>query len=505
MRPARLAALLIVAAAVPTRAAPETTSPASAEPTAPAPAEPSAPERPPAPAEPAPAAPVATAPAPVATAPAPTARAPAEETFTPIVAPPGEAPPLPFPVVLSTGPVLNPRVAVGDFHFDPHVRVRLRGAYTQQDPNVAFIGRTNGFNMAMARVGVTGGFRRTVKFALSLEGAADVRPQQNQLTDELSTRLRDAYATFSPWDFLQFTAGHFRPPADRESLSSIDAAAGTGRAGTPQLLPEVSVGTRGVAAGEGLQVRGMDPGRDLGVMVHGDIAPLPFVGGTYALALVNGNGQTQVLNDNNHPTAYARATFGVRNLPVLTLADVGISAHYGRNTNLAALPNTFEDEVLGSAIDGVVQVLGFQVQSQLHWIQTRHLTSRAPSELALGTFVQVAWRDIMGFSPVGRVAYYQASSALPQHTVTEFTGGLRYDMPGLPLTAQLAFTHPEETGWGIYDVGADDKTRSDKVPSAARVPSALRSPMGVGNWTVDQRDGMSLTNDRVEFVLQMSF
>jgi hypothetical protein len=240
-------------------------------------------------------------------------------------------------------------------------------------------------------------------------------------------------------------------------------------------------------------------------MVHGDVYPLPFVGGTYALALVNGNGQNQVLNDNNQPTVHARLTFGVRNLPVLTLADVGLSAHYGRNTNLSALPNSFDDEVMGSALDGVVQVFGFQVQSQVHWIQTRHLTTHAPSELAIGTFVQVAYRDIFGFSPVARVAYYQATSALPQYTLTEFTGGMRYDMPGLPLTMHLAFTHPEETGWGVYDLGVGDKTTNSKVPTAARVPSALRKPLGVSNWMVDQREGMSLTNDRVEAVMQMSF
>jgi hypothetical protein len=357
----------------------------------------------------------------------------------------------------------------------------------------------------MARVGMTGGFRKSVKFALSLEGAADVRQGNNQLVGDLSTRLRDAFFTFAPWDFLQLTAGHFRPPSDRESLSSIDAAAGTGRLGTPQLLPEPSVGTRGVQAGEGLQVRGMDPGRDLGVMLHGDIYPLPFVGGTYAFAVVNGNGQAQVLNDNNLPTVYARATFGVRNLPVLSLLDVGVSGHYGRTTNLSALPNTFNDEVMGAAVDGVVQVFGFQVLSQLHWIQTRHLTTAAPTELALGGFVQVAWRDIVGFSPVARVAYYQASSGLPQFSLAEFTAGMRYDVPGLPLTAHLAFTHPEETGWGIYDLGEANTTRDDRVPEAARVPAAIRRPFGVNNWMVDRQDGLGITNDRVEAVLQMSF
>ncbi|MBI5493385.1 MAG: hypothetical protein HY904_00050 [Deltaproteobacteria bacterium] len=500
MRPALTAAPLLLLCARAFAGAPEPTAPATSAPdaTASPDAGPAAPTETPAPA-------TAAAPdgGPAPAAPAPQPPAP-DETFTPILVPPGEAPPLPFPVVLSVGRVLNPRVSVADFYFDPHVRLRLRGAWVQQDPNVYFVGRNSGFNMAMARVGVSGGFRRTIRFNLSLEGAADTRSGSNQLVGELSTRVRDAYFTFAPWEFLQVTAGHFRPPSDRESLSSFDAASGTGRAGTPQLLPEMSVATRGVYAGEGLQVRGMDPGRDLGVMLHGDIRPLPFVGGTYALAVVNGNGQNQVLNDNNQPTVWSRITFGLRNLPVLTQADVGASVHYGRTSNIAALPNTFDDEALGSAVDGVVQLFGFQVTGQFHWVHTRHLTTRAPTELALGGFAQVAWRDLFGFSPVARVAYFQPSSALPQFTVVEVTGGMRYDVPGLPLTAQIGFTHPEETGWGVYDLGAANTTREKRVPGA-RIPEPVRHTVGVNNWSLDRADAYPITNERVEAVLQMSF
>ena len=136
--------------------------------------------------------------------------------------------------------------------------------------------------------------------------------------------------------------------------------------------------------------------------------------------------------------------------------------------------------------------------------QTRHLTTRSANELAVAGFLQVAWRDFHGFSPVGRVAYYQASSALPQLTVAEFTAGMRYDTPGLPFTLHIAYTHPEETGWGIFDLGESNTTRVSEIPSAARVPSPLRSRLGMSNYMLDRRDGLPLTNERIEIVAQMA-
>lgn len=486
------------ASAPPTAAPLENTSPGG---TTPAPEAPAAPATPATPADPAG---PQSAPAPGAP-PSPVGTAPLEETFTPIMAPVGEAPPIPFPVVLSVGSVMNPRLGVGDFYVEPHVRMRLRAAWVQQDPNNYTVGRTNGFNYAQARIGLSGGFRRSVKFVINLEGAASRRDGLNQLLGERVPSLRDAYFTFAPWDFLQFTAGQFIPPANREVLNSLDAAAGAGRVGTPQLLPETSVGTSGVRAGDGNTVRGLDPGRDVGVKVHGDIKPLSFMTGTYALAVVNGNGQNTIGNDNSSPAVWARGTFGFHSLPVLTLADVGVSAWYTRNTDISTLPNEFNDEVMGSAVDGVIQLLGFQVMAVLEWQQTRHLTTRSANELALGGFLQVAWRDIYGFSPVARAAYYQASSALPQLTVAEFTAGMRYDVPGLPFTFQLAYTHPEETGWGVFNLDPSNETRVTEIPTAARVPAPIRERTGVSNYMLDRRDGLPLSNERLEAVFQMAF
>lgn len=436
----------------------------------------------------------------------PTAPNPAaEETFTTITAPIGEAPPLPYPVVLSLGSHLTPRLGVGDFYIEPHARVRLRAAWTQEDPNDFTIGRNNGFNLDQARIGVTGGFRRTVRFALSLEGAHVSRTSNNLLTGELSTRLRDAYFTFSPWEFLQFTAGQFIPPTDREALSGFDAAAGSNRGGvaTPQLLPQLSVANRGTVPGEGRPTSGFYRGRELGVMMHGNVNPLPFLGGTYALALVNGNGENRILNDNSDPFIHGRVTAGLHNLPILTLLNVGASLRYGRNTDITNIPDTVSDQVLGGAFDSVIQLIGFQVWGQVMWQQTRHLTTGIPSELSLGGFLQVAYRDLFGFSPVFRAAYYQFSNAFPLN-VAELTGGMRYDMPGLPITLQLAFTHPEETGWGVYDIGRTG-LKNERLTNIPRAPGAIRSPFGIPDWGLDTRDTTTLLNDRAEFIAQMSF
>ncbi|MEW5851090.1 MAG: hypothetical protein AB2A00_20045 [Myxococcota bacterium] len=509
MRPARIAALVLGVLGLPGALHAQATTPATPAPTSEPPTEAPAsstatPTSPAAdPSAPAPSTQPADAAAP--TTPPPPA-APVEPPLGVWRAPLGEAPPLPYPVVLSAGSGLAPRLSVGDFMLEPHARIRLRGAWVQADPNIYFVGQNSGFNLALARAGLTGSFRRSVRFSLSVEGAADRRDRQNQLVGELSTRLRDAFLTFAPWDFLQLTAGQFRPPSDRESLSSIDAATGSGPRASAQLLPEVSVGNRGVQAGEGLQTRGLDPGRDIGVMLHGDVKGGPFFTATWAMALVNGNGENQVLNDNAEPVAWGRWTAGVHGLPVLNLLDVGLSLHYGRNTNISALPSVFHDQVVGSTLDGVIRIFGFEVWAQGTWQQTRHFTTQAPTELAVASFLQVAYRDLFGFSPVVRAAFFQPSSALPQYTVAELTGGMRFDMPNLPLSIFLSYTHPEETGWGIYDLGADDATPSDaNAANIPRAPAALRTPLGIRNWGVDQREGFPIANERLEGAIQLSF
>jgi hypothetical protein len=89
--------------------------------------------------------------------------------------------------------------------------------------------------------------------------------------------------------------------------------------------------------------------------------------------------------------------------------------------------------------------------------------------------------------------------------VAELTAGVRYDIPNVPLSVTFCFTHPEETGWGIYNWGNGGKPNDSRVPSLVQVPAAIRDPVKGPNWAPDRRDGVPLANERVEGMIQLTF
>src|SRR5215468_5498296 len=87
-----------------------------------------------------------------------------------------------------------PVAPVAGFSFEPYGYLRLQYIAVQNDPNVAFVGRDDGFELQNARIGARGTYGPRMSFALSFDGAVDERAQINSPDGKLRVGLRDAYA-----------------------------------------------------------------------------------------------------------------------------------------------------------------------------------------------------------------------------------------------------------------------------------------------------------------------
>ena len=79
------------------------------------------------------------------------------------------------------------------FSWQPFGYLRAQYITVQDDPNVAFVGRSDGFELQNARIGVRGELDRRVAFVISFDGAIDERTQVNTPQGKLGVGLRDAF------------------------------------------------------------------------------------------------------------------------------------------------------------------------------------------------------------------------------------------------------------------------------------------------------------------------
>ena len=175
----------------------------------------------------------------------------------------------------------------------------LNGAWTQSDPNLFAVGRNNGFALGDARLELTGRPADALWLYLSFDGAAAVvgqDPTQGQRT----VQLKDAYGVWAPGGHLRLQAGQFKAPQDVEELLEETELKFVSRSIVSSGV-DAPFGYRPFAAGGGL---GLD--RQLGVGVGTDPVPTGFGGVIAQLAVMNGNGANQYLNDTSYPSVVGR-------------------------------------------------------------------------------------------------------------------------------------------------------------------------------------------------------
>ncbi|MBA2539307.1 MAG: hypothetical protein H0V17_06715, partial [Deltaproteobacteria bacterium] len=121
------------------------------------------------------------------TAAKPEAAAPISAAPPPAAAPSSEAP--------APDPALPP-ASEATFKLTPFGFLRLQYKAIQNDPNVEFVGRDDGFELQNARIGVRGTLGTKAAVVVSFDGAVDERAQVNVPEGKLRVGLRDAYADY---------------------------------------------------------------------------------------------------------------------------------------------------------------------------------------------------------------------------------------------------------------------------------------------------------------------
>ena len=235
---------------------------------------------------------------------APAARAPATDDVgvdpepDPAVAPVATAPTPEEPGEpgAAAHPPADPLGAHHGFSWRPFGYLRLQYRVMQNDPNIAFIGRNDGFELQNARLGVIGGYRGKVDFVVALEGANNEREKLNEPQGTLRDGLRDAYADIAVTGALDVRVGYFR------SLVDPDIEGDNLEGDTVREFIDRPIESRGVRATEGYEQPRLTPGRSIGAALRLDPAPpRDGVAVGFELAVQNGADQDAADNDNDTP------------------------------------------------------------------------------------------------------------------------------------------------------------------------------------------------------------
>jgi hypothetical protein len=319
----------------------------------------------------------------------------------------------------------------------------LGGAWTQSDQNLLTVGRNNGFALGEARLEVTGRPTDTLWLYLSFEGAAPLAGT-DPVAGRRGVELRDAYGVWSPGAHVRVQAGQFKAPQDVEELLEE----------TEIKFAQRSIVSQGTGAPFGYDAQGLALDRQLGLAIGTDRIALGTAGLTAQLAVMNGNGQNQQLNDTQYPSAVARVAVDLQQK--LSLGVDGYFQPRGSGTQ----PSYVRDNVVGVGADARYQSgpLHLMLLAQLR--NTHHVTlGTFPDERALGLSAEGAWKfPLLGgaIEPAVRVSHLDPSDKQAASAITWITGGVNLYPPHAPARLTLDFTHRmEESGKSLDNDGVE--------------------------------------------------
>jgi len=370
------------------------------------------------------AAPAATAATPAATAAAPAANAgqPAGSRGSPAPAvrpPPGED-------MTTASP--EPR-----FQWEPFGYLRLQYIVVQDDPNVAYVGRDDGFELQNARLGFRGTLDQGIAFVLALDGAVDERLQINTPNGKLRVGLRDAFADVRLGGKLVARGGFFDAYVDPEALV----------ADTRRELVDRPIESRGMRATEGFQTPGLTPGRSLGAAIRIEPEP-PAAGSAVALgfevAVQNGADELSSNNDNDKPAISATLLARLPHDGWLMAA-----ARYNSRT-VGDLPFRQDEDDLQATAGARVAVGPLAFGGGVVVQRTSYATTGGPVQTAFGGHGQVmlALPADLPIKVGYRFGILDPSSLITTDRVMEHTVGAVLGVPRYRMRLQLQVTHVVE-------------------------------------------------------------
>jgi hypothetical protein len=322
----------------------------------------------------------------------------------------------------------------------------LNGAWTQSDPNLYAVGRNNGFAMGDARIELTGRPAEALWLYISIDGAAPLvssDPTQGQRI----VQLKDAYGVWAPVGHLRVQAGQFKAPQDVEELLEE----------TELKFVSRSIVSIGVAPPYGydtrsqdlLPERGLALDRQIGVGLGTDRVPLGSLGFIAQVAVMNGNGANQFLNDTQYPSAVGRAALDFLGRRL----TIGVDAYF-QPRGCCTQPSYFRDNFFGAGADLRFESGPLHVMALFQFRNARQVTL-GRTERALGISGEAAWRFGI-IEPAVRVSYLDPNNTISTAPVTWATAGVNLYAPDAPARLAIDFTHRiEQSGKTLSNDGIE--------------------------------------------------
>jgi hypothetical protein len=329
------------------------------------------------------------------------------------------------------------------FSWHPFGFLRMQYIAVQNDPNVAFVGRDDGFELQNARVGVRGDLGLRASYVIAIDGAVDERTQVNTPQGKLKVGLRDAFMDVRLAGPTMLRGGYWQAWVDPEALIPDTARA----------FVDHPIESRGVRATQGWYTPGLPPGRSMGAAIRSDG---PVFG--YEVAVQNGADEFASNNDNDMPAVSAAG--------VVRLANDGfvMAALRWNPRTVGDLPFR-QDETDYQATAGA-QVNAGPVQLGAGVIVQRTIfeSTGGPAQDAYGAHAQLMVKVVDGENPISvgyRFGILDPSSLITTDRVMEHTAGAVMGVPSYRMRVQLQLTHVEEQ--------ADRELSNDRVQLAAEV------------------------------------
>lgn len=315
------------------------------------------------------------------------------------------------------------------FDWQPFGYLRMQYRIVQNDPNVAFVGRDDGFALQNARVGVQGTYDR-MRFVVALDGAVDERVHVNVPEGRLRVGLRDAYLDVAVAGALRTRGGYFETLVDPDLDTDVQRA-----------FIDRPIESRGIRATEGFEASGLPPGRSLGAALRRDPG-IPAAGAALGFELAVQNGAHEFASDNDNDTPAVSLSVLAR---FAGDSWVVASGRFNRRTE-GELPFRQDEDDLQGALGARLALGPITVGAGAVVQRTMFPTTGGPDQDAYGAHGQLLVQ-VPGTLPLAvgyRFGVLDPSSLIVTDRVMEHTAGAVLAVPSHRMRLQLQVSHVVE-------------------------------------------------------------
>lgn len=283
---------------------------------------------------------------------------------------------------------------------------------TANDPKQLRLGESDGFYVSRARLKVAA---RIWQFTsvLSLDGAFDRSAEPLDVspsTRRLFVELRDAFIQYRHPSGFFAQIGQSKVPfgmhADRSTTSEHFI-----------LFPLIAVG-EDVAFG--YQVRGIMPGRDIGLTL-GFRRQLGSIDLQFQAMVYNGNGANTFANDSDLPAVAGRISVGIGSFLKIGGSVLWNQRRVGRD------PNLFDESDLAFSADLALRVAGFFLEGEFAARNTSYPTTGQNTAFGFGFRVDAGYRiQSIGLEFVARFEMYDPTDLFNDDQLMYITPGINW-------------------------------------------------------------------------------